>query len=843
MRAYESTSEAAADADLVLRSRSGDSDAFGELWQRHYRSGIVAASCISGSFDPDDLVQEAYTKVFQAIRRGGGPTGSFRAYLFTAIRNIAANWGRAAAAVGTDEIEDLEDPESNEEAVDAALDRSLTVTAFRSLPNRWQEVLWYTEVESMKPAEVAPLLGMKAAAVSQLAFRAREGLRESWIQAHIASVPDDSDCQWTIERLGSHTRGNLGPRDAAKADAHIGTCPRCAIVASEADQVGSRLVMVLLPLAVGVTGAGGYLASLQQSAEPVALMAMPQTVLDGASVVPGETVGPDLVGHGAEVFGQLVESGAAIIGAGAAGVAGIAGASAKGAADVSGQAAAAAAAGHGASGGAGSGTSGGAGSAASSSGGITSVAGMITAGIASLGLAAAVAAAAVLPGNLTAPGGGAQSALQEQSASGTEIAPDDALAEASEERDGEAEPPAPLPLPVKPTPPDDEPVKGATKAPDDEEPDDEPTPDEPAPEAASAPEPPATDGSDPATDGDTEPGTDGTDATSTDGTGDGTSDGTADDSTTDAENDPPTDDGGTDPGADDGNTDATDEPPTDDDGSDPATDTEDDASDPSTDPTADSDTDPGADPTDTGDDTATDTSDDTSTDSDSDAETDYTQLTAEAVADAEAVTLAVSGGTPNEAVVITANGRVLSDADIAGGAAAGASRAATGTEPAFALDDRGALERRFAAGPEWHGSTVEFAVDYADEAAGDGLRGESSVAVPSPDDEVDEPDAPDVPLSVNADGSQWNPLSSEFTIAVNATPGTSVDVTVTNHRFGQPHTASGQMAAGSDGVARVAIPKKLWTSADDFVDIRTTDDSERLDRMTLGEIFLGVELP
>ncbi len=51
-------------------------------------------------------------------------------------------------------------------------------------------MLWYSEIEQMKPAEIAPLLGMKATAVAQLTFRAREGLREAWMQAHLRSVED-----------------------------------------------------------------------------------------------------------------------------------------------------------------------------------------------------------------------------------------------------------------------------------------------------------------------------------------------------------------------------------------------------------------------------------------------------------------------------------------------------------------------------------------------------------------------------------------------------------------------------------------------------------------------------
>ncbi len=119
---HEATSREAADfgdADLVLRTRSGDAAAFGELWRRHYRSGITVARSVSPGTDADDLVQEAYTRIYQSILRGGGPTGSFRAYLFTSIRNTAAGWGRARRETAFDELDIIEDPATTEQATAA----------------------------------------------------------------------------------------------------------------------------------------------------------------------------------------------------------------------------------------------------------------------------------------------------------------------------------------------------------------------------------------------------------------------------------------------------------------------------------------------------------------------------------------------------------------------------------------------------------------------------------------------------------------------------------------------------------------------------------------------------
>ena len=391
-----------ADADLILRTRSGDTEAFGELWRRHYPSGIAVARSVTSSIDPDDLVQESYTRIYQAIVKGGGPNGSFRAYLFTSIRNTAAAWGRSRREDAMDELDTVADPDSTDQASNDALDRSLTAQAFRSLPTRWQEVLWYTEIEQMRPNEVAPLLGMKSGAVSQLAFRAREGLREAWIQAHLRSSAPGSECQWTIEHLGAYSRGNLGARDHRRIEAHLDECARCMIVAAEAKDVSKRLALVLLPLVLGVTGAAGYLAALQGGGAPiVALAAMPSGIPNGVIVGDGGT-----------------GSAAAASSAGGAGGAG--------------------------------GSAGGAGGSAGASGGMLSGMGaLVGAGSAALVVAGVVAAATIIPG---LAGGTPTTSLpsagdSDSSSISSDVGPDDSMSTDPEEDD--------LDEPVE-TPKDDE---------------------------------------------------------------------------------------------------------------------------------------------------------------------------------------------------------------------------------------------------------------------------------------------------------------------------------------------------------------------------------------------------
>ena len=250
------------DQSLVASARAGDRSAFAQLWQRHARSGLRVARQFTSSVDADDLVSEAYVRIYQRVLAGGGPDGAFRPYLYTTIRNLASRWGGDRHDVNVDDMGDFEDPRAAEDPVAVALDRTLTVRAFRALPERWQSVLWYTEVEGMDPHEVAPILGLTANGVAALAYRAREGLRKAWLQAHVSAASTSGECQWAIERLGDFARNGLTARERTRVSDHLATCARCSIISEEVDEVGSRLALVMLPLLLGGIAGGGLLAAL-----------------------------------------------------------------------------------------------------------------------------------------------------------------------------------------------------------------------------------------------------------------------------------------------------------------------------------------------------------------------------------------------------------------------------------------------------------------------------------------------------------------------------------------------------------------------------------------------------
>jgi RNA polymerase sigma factor (sigma-70 family) len=291
------------DAELIESARSGDTRAFGELWQRHYRSAARVARQCTSSIDADDLVSEAYARIFQRVLAGGGPDGAFRPYLYTTIRNLAATWGaQQSRDIQVDLIDDFEDERIPDDPAAWALDRTLTARAFRSLPERWQTVLWYTEVEGMDPHEVAPLMGMTANGVAALSYRAREGLRKAWLQAHINDAQASGECQFVMGRLGEHSRNGLGDRERRRVEDHLLTCAKCAIVSEEVEEVGSHLAFILLPLILGGTIGGGVLAAMSAPAPATAaaasIPALPAAVHTVGSVATASAsvAGPAVVG-------------------------------------------------------------------------------------------------------------------------------------------------------------------------------------------------------------------------------------------------------------------------------------------------------------------------------------------------------------------------------------------------------------------------------------------------------------------------------------------------------------------------------------------------------------------
>ncbi|WP_444961754.1 sigma-70 family RNA polymerase sigma factor [Nocardiopsis sp. M1B1] len=250
------------DGELIQWVRDGDTGAYATLYERHAAAARgLARQLLRGEAEVEDAAAEAFTRVLSVIQRGGGPQDSFRPYLLTAVRNAAYDRGRGERRqVVTDDMESLVPGQPFVDPALEGLERSLIARAFLSLPERWQSVLWHTEIEGAKPAEVADVLGMKPNGVAALAYRAREGLRQAYLQMHLAGGNAAEACRPTLGLLGAHVREGLSRRDTAKVDRHMDGCADCRAVYAELTDVNVGLRGVVLPLVAGA-GAAGYLSA------------------------------------------------------------------------------------------------------------------------------------------------------------------------------------------------------------------------------------------------------------------------------------------------------------------------------------------------------------------------------------------------------------------------------------------------------------------------------------------------------------------------------------------------------------------------------------------------------
>ncbi|WP_159699402.1 RNA polymerase sigma factor [Arthrobacter sp. 18067] len=209
--------------------RQGDSAAFGVLYGRYVAvAGYVARAETDNSSDAEDVVAEAFAAVLEALSAGKGPRESFQAYLTTTVRRMAHRRNirsRRTATLGYGSAMDVLVLDDNSSI--RVLESTIMMRAFRSLPVRWRAVLWCVEVEGLKPAATGRVMELSPNGVSSLLIRAREGLRQAYLQEHIAQAPNDP-CVDFSRHLGKFVRNAVRKAARERVDHHVADCRRCA---------------------------------------------------------------------------------------------------------------------------------------------------------------------------------------------------------------------------------------------------------------------------------------------------------------------------------------------------------------------------------------------------------------------------------------------------------------------------------------------------------------------------------------------------------------------------------------------------------------------------------------
>jgi DNA-directed RNA polymerase specialized sigma24 family protein len=220
------------DAKLLNLVRAGDSGAFEILRQRHEQAARrLADELVESAAEANDLVEQTFAEVLEETSHGGGPTDAFRPYLLTAVR------------LGSDDNLAAESSDPPEE-------RSLMAAAFFALPERWIAVLWHTEIESASAVDVAPLLGLTPEGVAAIRRRAREGLRQTYLQLHASRV-GRSECRPVWEQLGAFIRDPGPGPESALVTEHLSECDDCSGLYADLADVNLALRTLVAPVVLG----------------------------------------------------------------------------------------------------------------------------------------------------------------------------------------------------------------------------------------------------------------------------------------------------------------------------------------------------------------------------------------------------------------------------------------------------------------------------------------------------------------------------------------------------------------------------------------------------------------
>ena len=172
-----------ADQQLIIQAQAGDGEAFGELVQRYQRRVYrMVYRILMHHADAEDVVQETFLRAYRYLR-SFDVSRDFRRWLYAIAVNECHRLRRGLSRLPVVELdESLPDPAWTSSPEDVYAQRELGAEVQRALlklSHHQRTALILAEVEGLKSAEVAEILGCSATTVRAHLFRARKNLRKA----------------------------------------------------------------------------------------------------------------------------------------------------------------------------------------------------------------------------------------------------------------------------------------------------------------------------------------------------------------------------------------------------------------------------------------------------------------------------------------------------------------------------------------------------------------------------------------------------------------------------------------------------------------------------------------
>jgi RNA polymerase sigma-70 factor (ECF subfamily) len=161
---------------LVELARSGDKEAFGQLYD-HYHGSVYRFLYYRVGSAPlaEDLTSETFFRALRSMSSFRWQGKDFGAWLMTIARNLTADHfkaGRTRLEQATEDMQTLDSTaEGPEEEVLTGLTNEALLAALGELPSEQRECLVMRFLQGLSIAETAEILGRSAGAVKQLQLR------------------------------------------------------------------------------------------------------------------------------------------------------------------------------------------------------------------------------------------------------------------------------------------------------------------------------------------------------------------------------------------------------------------------------------------------------------------------------------------------------------------------------------------------------------------------------------------------------------------------------------------------------------------------------------------------
>jgi RNA polymerase sigma-70 factor (ECF subfamily) len=206
------------DHDLMRRAQKGDETAFAALVARHQaRAWRVARNLVPRDEDADDIVQDAYMRVFRSLDKFNYDYG-FTTWLFRIVTNLAIDHLRKRRPVGIgssgDEEEDgprIEPVDHKVEQPEDALIRDEMAVKVRAcidaLAPHFRSVMVLRELDGLPCAEIAEIVGATHVTVRWRLHRGRKLFQDEWERR-------EREIEREIERELEERRDSTGPSNS-----------------------------------------------------------------------------------------------------------------------------------------------------------------------------------------------------------------------------------------------------------------------------------------------------------------------------------------------------------------------------------------------------------------------------------------------------------------------------------------------------------------------------------------------------------------------------------------------------------------------------------------------------